>query len=55
MITVDDKPLCSKDLLHRLGIEPGGGDAVSALWSLMRQGIIRRQETFVYELKKGDV
>jgi hypothetical protein len=49
---LEDKPLCSKDLLHRLDIEPGGGEAVGALWSLMRQGIISRRETWLYELKR---
>ena len=49
---LEDKPLSSEDLLHRLGIEPGGGEAAVAIRSLMGQGIIRRRETFVYELKR---
>ena len=49
---LEDKPLCSEDLLCRLGIEPGGGEAAVAIRSLMGQGIIRRRETFVYELKR---
>ena len=49
---LEEKPLCSEDLLHRLGIEPGSGEAAVAIRSLMGQGIIRRRETFVYELKR---
>lgn len=49
---LEDKPLCSEDLLHSLGIEPGGGEAAVAIRSLFGQGIISRRETFVYELKR---
>jgi len=49
---LEDKPMCSEDLLHTLGIEPGGGEAVVAIRSLFGQGIIRRRETWIYELKK---
>lgn len=49
---LEEKPLCSEDLLHRLGIEPGGGEAAVAIRSLLGQGIISRRETFVYELKR---
>ncbi len=48
---LEDKPLCTEDLLQRLGIEPGSGEAALAIRSFLGQGIIRRRETFVYELK----
>jgi len=47
---LQDKPLRSEELLCRLGIEPGGGELVPAIRNLMKQRIIKRHETFVYEL-----
>lgn len=47
---LEEGPLYTEDLLQKLGIEPGGGETVIAIRSLMEQRIIKRHGTFVYEL-----
>ena len=45
-----DGPMHTEELLHRLGLEQGGGELVPIIQSLMKQGIVKRHSTFVYEL-----
>ena len=45
-----DGPMCTEELLHKLEIEPGGGELVPAIQNLMEKGIVKRHSTFVYEL-----
>ena len=43
-------PMCAEDLSHKILTEPEGGEIVSAIQSLIEQGIVKRYSTFVYEL-----
>ena len=47
---LDGGSLCTEDLLQKLKIEPGGGETVLAIRSLMNQGVLKRHKTFIYEL-----
>lgn len=45
-----DGALSTEEMLNNLGIEPGGGELVLSLRRLMEQRIVKRHETFIYEL-----
>ena len=42
----DGKPLRTGELLHKIGLDPGGGELAYPMRRLLKRGIIKRHEIF---------